>query len=315
VPDTAAIETIARAAVGALRGDAARSLESMRALGEQADPRIERSRLAVSVVAGRYAGLEHEATAVAEALAIAARRPDVGGRPTREWLGWLRYRQGRFAEAAEIHDRAEEEAPTPHLRLAALLAAGSAWLEAQALSQAAERAEQALRIARETRHALAEARAERILRAAAYRSGVATTPDEELIEAVSGLGNANLEAMVILTEAAIAWRAGDSARATTWADRARILWAGIGEEASAALAHALAAVNGHRLSPTDVDRLAAAASRCSEPGIAAQILALLARAVPERRDALLAESHRRLATASTIERGGRREILSLPSGE
>jgi hypothetical protein len=134
------------------------------------------------------------------------------------WMGLLRYRQGRFAEAAELHVRSlalKESIPD---RLSALLNAASASLEAQRLPDAARWATEALDLATRRRLSVLEGRALWILRVVAYRTDVARTPDVELCDAAAELGSPNLEAVMLMSEAAIAWRNGvlDVAARLAW---------------------------------------------------------------------------------------------------
>jgi hypothetical protein len=309
--EDAPLEVVARAALQALHGGALRAVESLRSIGEHPNPRVERFRVTVLVVASRYAGLAHEEAAVAEASRRSTARPDaVPAHLVQDWLGWVRYRQGRYREAAELHDRVAADAASPPLRLGALLNAGSAWLEAHEHGNARERARGAIAIAAPRRHALGEARAERILRAADYRSGVATAPDLVLVEAVRGIGSANLEAMVALNEAAVAWRTGDLATARTLAERARATWARTGDESSAALAEALSAAAGAPTTHEAKERLLSVAATCPDPGIAVQILGLVVRGDPSLAADAEAAARRRSGPPPYGDPAVRREVLA-----
>jgi len=165
------------------------------------------------------------------------------------WEAWLRYRQGRFEEAARLQEGVAEQAPGVSPRTAALLGAASAWMEVGELARARDLARAALELARESRHLLAEARAEWLLRAVAYRAGDAAAPDLDLVRAAEHLGMPHLTALILLNEAAVAWRAGDEVAARPLADRAAGHWAALAQDGPRCLARALALACGAELKP------------------------------------------------------------------
>src|SRR5262249_37692640 len=138
------------------------------------------------------------------------------------WLGWLRYREKRFAEAAEQHMLAARSTPIETRRLASELDAASAWLEAGEVERAHQLAVQCEDVARRARHSLFEARAAQLSRAADYRRGQQRSPDAELLDGIAALGLEFRAAMAALTEAGFAWRSQRAAEAAQLADRSAV---------------------------------------------------------------------------------------------
>lgn len=195
------------------------------------------------------------------------------------WLGRLRYRQGRFDEAAALQMEAAAE---PHLvrRLGALTGVAASLLEAFRPDEAAAAAERLRALAMERRHAYFEAWGECLLRSTAYRRGLTTEPDRELIAATAAVGLKDMEALLYLNEAAVAWRAGLFADAALLAMRAHRLWSESGWPWGAMLARVLAAVAGE---PAPEDELLTIGERVLEsalPRVGLQTLGLLAGLCP-----------------------------------
>jgi tetratricopeptide (TPR) repeat protein len=194
------------------------------------------------------------------------------------WLGRLRYRQGRFEEAAALHAQAAEGQAWITERTAARLDGASALMEAFQHEEALAQAREALVLARGCRHAFYEGRAEWLLRSIAYRTGVTdgAGPDGELVEAVARLGVAELLALVALNEAAVAFRAGDLGAARDLAGRARRLWIENGQPLGPLLAGGLLLASGEPVSGGEAAALVDRALGCSTPGVGLQALGLLA---------------------------------------
>jgi tetratricopeptide (TPR) repeat protein len=297
----AALEKLVRAAGLVGQGDGERALAELGALPALADPEMELLRQATRVAAaGRCAVGRHEEV-LAEIEAWAATRPEAEPHLA-GWLGLLRYRQGRFDEAAELHARAAAGKRALGSRLSAMLNAGSALLEAGRYDEAGAHAEAARRLAAECRHGVFEARAEWIRRSAAYRSGAAHAPDQELLASATHLDVAYLEGFICLNEAAVAWRAEQAAQARALAWRAAGCCRAGGVSAGAVVAEALAIACGEPRDGAQRAALADEAARCGVPGIAVQALGLLGC----HEDAqLVAEA------IPQADRDRRREILSI----
>jgi tetratricopeptide (TPR) repeat protein len=304
------LETIARAALLALKGDGARALELLGSVDVSRHRwEMERLRWSVAVFAARYLDLAREEEVVGRAVDRAEASPARKFRASAaEWLGWLRYRQGSFAEAARLHEEASELAVDRPARLSTLLNAASAWMEAGALDRAADQAARAVEVAAECRHPLHESRAEWLARAVAYRRGDDLVPDLELVSALEVLGAPNIEALTLLTEAAVAWRCGDRSLGGRLAGRASAIWGRMGHSAGRLLADALARACG---AAADPDGLVEEAKNCTVPGIAVQSLGLLARAEPALRDDCLRAAREAAEKLPEETWPIRREVISV----
>ncbi|MDI1432972.1 protein kinase domain-containing protein [Polyangium sorediatum] len=241
------------------------------------DPALELRRQGVRVLAARRGALAAEEATIAEVAAWAEAGGDrVAQARAASWLGRLRYRQGRFDEAAACHLTAAAGEAWPVARLWALLFGASALLEAFRFEEAKATAEEALALARHCRHAVCAGRAEWILRSVAYRMGVIDggPVDHELVEATPLVGGSDLEALVCLTEAAVAHRAGDRALARDLAGRAYRVWRPLQERVGALLCAGLFLAHGGDLPEAEVQAFVEAARTCPIPGVGVQALAL-----------------------------------------
>ena len=275
-PGAARWEALVRAAL-TLSSDGARALEMADALGVFDDPDLERRRLAVRVLASRSCAVEQERAVVLDAVARVASRDDPRDRAAAAgWLGRMHYREGRYDEAAAMQERAASLEPWEGLRVAALSRAASARMEGFHFDEAARLARETLRLAAQCRNTHYEALAEWVLRSVAYRTGEAEAPDEALIEAAARFGVRHIEALVCMTEAAIAWRAGDRARAAALVEVSLRNWSALGLKGNTLLARAFSAELGATLSPEARAALCEEARGCSIAGVGIQALALLA---------------------------------------
>lgn len=120
-----------------------------------------------------------------------------------------------------------------------------------------------------------EALAEWVERTVAYRTGEAMLPDLEFVEAVAALGSRHLEALVCMTEAAVARTSGARPMALSLAERVHTIWSAMGLQSNAMLARALALACGARPRPDEIHALVAQACACNIAGVGIQTLALL----------------------------------------
>jgi hypothetical protein len=310
------LEALVRAAL-AVGQRTPRALAAATALPPFADAELEVWRQELRIAAARRRPLAEQEALLEELRAWAEGSVDAAVRGAfAGWLGRLRYRQGRFAEAAELHGRAAEGHAWATSRVMALLRSASARMEAGELALAASVAEGARDTARRHRLPYQEAHAEWILRSVAYRSGAALAPDVELADAAGQLRTGDMEAIVCLNEAAIAMRAGDLALGRELARRAGRAWSALGEVSGGALlAGALAIACGAEEPENGAGAessalLADRALACERPGIVLQVLGLLATAgraprVEEDRLAAL------VAELPPDQRHVRREVLSV----
>ncbi len=135
--------------------------------------------------------------------------------------GRLAYVEERYADAAAHYQRSAVHAGWTTDRLGASLNAASAWMEGFALERAIALADAVRAEARDARLAYYEGKAEWILRTARDRAGHALTPDHALLEAAQSIGAPDLALLVALTEATLAFRAGDREALTGFAAAAR----------------------------------------------------------------------------------------------
>ncbi len=245
-------------------------------IGELDRPGLERWRWALRVLAARNVSRESERHTVAAARAWAERSsfpPALGH--VAGWEGWLRYGEGRFAEAAEAHHRESEQQPDLVLRLRAQTNAASAALEAFDLTRAVALAEAASALAARHRQPDLEGRAEWVRRSALYRMGQGGAPDLELVEAAGAVGLADLEALICMTEGATAWRADQLDDAVALVTRAGAIWDEMGRRQAAFLMECLlAAVTG--ASPAASDDVVTRAEAADITGYGIQYLGLAA---------------------------------------
>lgn len=167
--------------------------------------------LALLAHSARFEAARLRPDAAQEALLARLEQEDavqrsVGGRARwQNWLGILRFRQRRFAEAAQIHAQAAPHRATELERLTSLTNAARAWIAAERFEPAAYHAEEVRRIAARLRLPNVEAQAEWLLRTIANRREE-TIPDPELPAIIERLGDLTLTAQAYLTESYIAWR-------------------------------------------------------------------------------------------------------------
>jgi hypothetical protein len=284
-PAIEAIEALVRAALASGYGAAAeRTLALAENVPALADPEIERWRQWIRLRAAGRCTPPRTEEVLADVAAWAARTRHPAARSSLAgWLGLMRYEQGRFEEAARLHAEAAAGERWVAARVAATLNRASALLEAFQPREAAAQAEKARALAVACRHPYYEGRAAWLLRAAAYRSGAALDPDLELVEAVAQLGTQDLDALVRLTEAAVALRAGARDQAATLAGGAAEIWARLGRGWSALLARALQLAEGAPAPLSEVLALGERAAACPVQGIGLQALGLLGRACPAAR--------------------------------
>lgn len=310
-PGLARIEALARAGLALATGAdrATLAAEAVPALG---DPRLDRYRHGLRVHAARRGAQERLNAVLEDVREWAVASGDPGARAALAgWTGRLRYQEGDFEAAAELHARAAAEEPWMTGRLSALLHCASAWMEAFRFDAAAEVAAAARTLAEHCRHPHHEARATWLLRQVAYRRGDAIEPDPALVDDAAGVGVPDLEALIALTEAAIAWRAGRNDLAVGLAAQARRRWVGMKKQWAAGLARCLELACGATPARGELRERADEARRCPVHGLGIQMLGLLAMARPAGRPALARGAD---ALAATVPRGSwphRMEVLSV----
>ncbi|MEQ1565283.1 MAG: serine/threonine-protein kinase [Myxococcota bacterium] len=229
------------------------------------------------------------------------------------WEGLFAYHRGAAAEAAHLHALAAEGKRHGTGRLAARANQLAALLEVPDLDAATQAAPRLRDEAAAVGSSLYEAYAEWVLRVARYRSGVATRPDWELVDAARHLEVGVLPGQLLFQEAVHAWRAGDLPSAHRLAAEAAPYWAGDGRRALKALPRAVELACGStfdRAAAGDLARFAVAPDR-TLPGLWLQALGILAwRSQAFRGDwrTTMLELADSLPPSMKI---GRREILSV----
>ena len=262
-----------------------RALEVAEAIAPFAELPLERRRHGVRVAAARRCSREREETVLANVARWAEECGDSQARAALAgWMGRLRYRQGRFDDAAALHVEAARQEAWVTTRIEATIAAASAWMEGFRHGEAEVWARSGLALAEGCRHPYHAARAEWILRSMAYRTGAASAPDHELVDAVAALGVLDAEALVCLTEAAVAWRVGRWSEGRALAMRVHRIWTPTAWTWGAMLARCLALACGDEAAKDEVKALAASAGACHLPRIGLQALGLLGELFPEARD-------------------------------
>src|SRR5262249_4954532 len=125
------------------------------------------------------------------------------------WRAHMRYRTGRDADAAVLHEFAIVGGIQGPRCVSAALNAASCWMEIGAHERAWNLARAGLAEGDRLRHEGLVGRAEWRLRSVAYRDNRATAVDDELVDAVAWVESPLWRGLVRLGEAAIAWRAAD----------------------------------------------------------------------------------------------------------
>lgn len=253
-------------------GDRAGAVALVRGLAPHPDEEIDAFRLLVQVREAVWRD-------PAEAAAMVA--PPEGemldsflGRRRREWLGHIRFFEGRPAEAAELHGAVADVEPVPLRRLSARINAGLALLFADALEAAEASFRMALVDATQLRTPRLEAYVWCGLRTVTYRLGTLDTGLPELRFALRCLDLPRVEAEVLMTDAAIALRSGDRTDARELARLAAAAWTRGGFERGAVLADAIGYAAGERSQAPET--LASAAARGGPPLLEVQVAGLLA---------------------------------------
>ncbi|WP_437970911.1 serine/threonine-protein kinase [Sorangium sp. So ce260] len=279
------LAALVRAALVAPGASGDRALELAGGVPPFADAELERRRHGVQLLA---AATRPSTALLEESLAEVAAWADRTGHPMArlclaEGRARLRYVQGRFEEAAALHAEAAGWEPWLTGRIAATLSSASALLEAFQHREAAARAASARDLSARCRNAYLEGRAAWLMRAAAYRRGEGGPADLELVEAAGQLGVPQLEALLSLTEAAVAFRAGERAIAADLAGRAASLWRQLDRASGALLSRCLSLAAGAPAREGEIRELSDGAIGCRVPGIGLQALGLLGSVAPEAR--------------------------------
>lgn len=215
-PLIAQLEQVARSAVAGFSGDWRQGVAIADACAPFDAPELELLRRTALVRAARRAPIEVEQEHVEDAARwVEETRDPEHAAVLLVWRGWIRYRQGDYAAAAELQAQGAQATAVPLARATARLDAASSYMEAANMARASGNIEAAWTVLASLRSIHLEARAAWLERAIAYRSEVAMDVDDELLAAIPALGLPYLEAAITLTEAAVCWRNGQLQRAAT----------------------------------------------------------------------------------------------------
>lgn len=201
--------------------------------------------------------------------------PEVRG-TVLSWTAKKLYQQGKFRESAQMHLEAARLKERLTARLSSLTSAISGWLEALELEEARLLAMEVFALAKECRQPKYQARAKYLLRAISYRMGELPEEEPEFLEALEELGVPELLGLVLLNEAAGAFRRGEQERARTISLRAMAIWGRTRNYWGARLAKGLAIRCGASSDWVECAALIEVAEGCPLPMIGAQIIGLLA---------------------------------------
>lgn len=308
----AQLEELCRAALG-MGEFSARPLAGAERVWPFADARLERVRLTVRVQAARR--LADPPAEEAVLREIAAELPpgdaDAEALLINLW-GRLRYRQGRFREAAALHREAAGKARSALARTYSNISGAFASMDDFAFAEARGLAARAAEDARALRHSYYEMLAEWTLRTIAYRLDEAGAPDLDLIAASAFVGVKQTEGDILFNEAVVAWRRGERADAAHLAERAYAVLSSINEQQATILSRCLCVALGAEAPSAEIAELCERAAAPLLPGIGVQALALIATAGRLPRGAVSAE--RVQALADTVHRDHwdkRMDILSV----
>jgi hypothetical protein len=158
--------------------------------------------------------------------------------------------------------------------LPTLIAIACALLDAGEDAEASTYAHEALATARDADHGVYATYAEWLLRRLAYQQALPLDPDLELVRATESLRNPAWAGLVLLIEAAFAWRLNQTLLARSWARRAAQLLDAARHDPGAILAWALATQLGEPSTLVERAQLLVRASKNQMPGVELQVLAL-----------------------------------------
>ncbi|RAL22188.1 hypothetical protein DL240_10050 [Lujinxingia litoralis] len=306
------LERLVRAAILSMQLQGPTALETLDAVEPFEDPELElhrqRYRLQASWGCEREAGEQ-----VMDAIETWARAHDcseVQG-TVRGWKGLICYRQGRFADAATLHSEAARLKRRVSARLSSALNAATALLECDELEHAEHLITQALRLAERRRQAIYVVRARVMLRRLAYRRDELSRADEDFIAAARELAPPELDGLMSLVEAAMAFRRGELESAHLHAMGAYQAWSRTGNQWGACLAQALACHCGRDTDWVELGDLIVRAQACHLPRIGAQIIGLVAPLVEVVPDSARQCVLQLAAEMTAAQRQARREVLSV----
>jgi hypothetical protein len=251
-------------------------LDRARALAPFDDLELEIERqAAILLCANRQPLADYQITADALVRwANANLEPEVAAGVT-SWTGYGAYRAGDFDASAAIYLGASGLGIPARFRLGATRNAVMALCETPRIEEALALAQEAISLANALRRASVEVRLHSLVDAMIYSLAKDQEVNTELVGALRMLDNASESGSGLLTQAAIAWRAGDNRRSRALALESAENFRAASIPYGAAIAHALACAAGDFVTEEDVDRWMNDALK-GPPNIARQAAALFA---------------------------------------
>ena len=304
------LDRLAHAATASLQGRTRHALLQLTAPASARSVDERAAHRAIWMYATRRLPREEQEEAIEAAESVIGSDGEDARRQIESARAWAQYEAGRFEEAARLHEAMVTRNESSVAVLQCQANASSAWLEAGAFDRAAQMAGSALERAQRLRNPVFEARLEWIHRAARYRRGDRIQADPSLIPAATALPG-NLRAIILLNEAAIAWRSEAYFDGVRLADHAQRAWKHVGREAPEVLAGCLRAACGQRLSRKQLQALADRLATLDDRDCVVQGAALLATIYAERRADLRDLARERIGRSRAVSPDRCREIMSL----
>ncbi len=284
-PRVEQLVALGRASLVVSQGARQRGLDMITAVPPFESRRLELLRQRVRMLAARRVSPRHHAEVLddidswVEGMQWPQAKSALAG-----FRGWQSYVSGRYEEAARFHLESARLGATASDRMIALVNGASAAMEAGDFAAASASLSEAMTLAEDVRSPFTEARAVWLERSIAYRQDAVDEPDLELVEAAAHLEVDTVEALICLTEAAIAWRSG---RTDTALRLARLSSQRAGTDRPYfVLARTLAICCGENVSDEEFANVQKAARESPFPGLAIQCVGLLARSRPRMADLL-----------------------------
>ncbi len=278
-PLVEAVEALARAGNLSLRGEGGRALALVETVPEGLDPDIDYRIQAERWLAIRVGNSSLDTFRSAALLCLRWARRKKGARARRfahSVLGGFRYREGRFSAAmrcararARLNDFLAGRAQN-------LVSLASNALEAFEPEHAEEGLRESGEILRTHRIPLLEAYWETMRRYLAYRRDEGVAPDPDLQEAARTLERGDFHGgVLLLQEAALAWRRGLPGAADLAEEAAEAFRASRGRWGPEMVARGLALAAGAAPDPGEAASLAERGAGIQVPGVALQVLGLV----------------------------------------
>ncbi len=285
-----------------------RGLDLVEAIAPFNDRVLEMRRHNVRIQAARRTVIEREERAVEEAVAWSAQDREPAGRVA-EWRARLLYRQRRFEDAAALLAEAARQEADPTRKLSFIRGLALQLMEMCQYKRAAAWLTRGRVVAASVRNVYAECFFECLLGMLDYRMNAVPSLDPERVQIAVHLGDRDLEASAATIEATAAARLGRRRVALEMAARARGLWATTGWMPGVAVCRAVQLYADETV-VQDPEAVMELATVHAPPGIAIQLLALLALRSPVGREACRIAARPLVKELRPMPDGGRLEVLS-----